>query len=309
MADSKWIEGLHPSMPVEEAARTVLEVRLEAVIRRLPQALEQAEEDPEHVHQLRVSTRRAAAALRIFAAYLPDKSHNKLRKYLRRIRRSAGEARDWDVFLQSLTDRLTSSSAGQKPGLDFLLGFGHSQRLAAQEYLLEANQENKTQGETLLQTTLENVAAPQDPGGTLADLARPLLTELVAELEQAANQDLNDYEHLHQVRILGKRLRYAMEIFACCFNSDFHERIYPAVEEMQEILGLANDSYVACERLKTMRTHLKQTQPEEWKRWQPGIEGLLHYHQRRLPKHRRTFQQWWKKWHGSELEMWTTISI
>ena len=46
-------------------------------------------------------------------------------------------------------------------------------------------------------------------------------------------------------RIGAARLRYAMEVFADCFPPPFREVLYPMVEEMQEILGRANDSQVA----------------------------------------------------------------
>src|SRR5690242_19116005 len=122
MIDSKWIGGLTPDMPVHKAAEHVLEVRLGAVAYHLPLALEQAHEDPEHIHDLRVSTRRAAAALRIFADCLPAKVHKSSKKYLRRLRRSAGQARDADVFLTTVSARFVRARTLQKPGYDFLLG-------------------------------------------------------------------------------------------------------------------------------------------------------------------------------------------
>src|SRR5271166_2129584 len=63
------------------------------------------------------------------------------------------------------------------------------------------------------------------------------LLVLLGELNQTASDDLNDCENLHQVRIIGKRLRYAMEVFAGCFAPPFREKLYPAMEEMQTILG------------------------------------------------------------------------
>jgi hypothetical protein len=62
MADGKWIAGLTPEMPIEEAARIVLAVRLSAARHHLPLAAGRADEDVEHVHQLRVASRRAGAA-------------------------------------------------------------------------------------------------------------------------------------------------------------------------------------------------------------------------------------------------------
>ena len=56
------------------------------------------------------------------------------------------------------------------------------------------------------------------------DLARPLLFERLQDLERTALGDLTDYGQLHQVRIAGKRLRYAMEVFADCFDPAFRVR-------------------------------------------------------------------------------------
>jgi CHAD domain-containing protein len=133
----------------------------------------------------------------------------------------------------------------------------------------------------------------------LCDAARPRLAWLLRELQTAAAGNLEEYEHLHQVRILGKRLRYAMEIFACCFDDSFTDQHYPMVEEMQEILGAANDSHVACQRLALVRGMLKTAHPAQWKRFKAGIEGLLRFHQRQLPQQRRKFERWWERWQKS----------
>src|ERR1043165_1671605 len=142
MADEKWITGLQGDMPACEAAKKVLSIRLGVVRDRLPSAVFHAEDDIEHVHQLRVGTRRAAAALRIFAQCLPERLFDKTRKTLRALRRSAGEARDWDVFLEMLQTRQGKTDAKQRRGLDFLLGFAHGQRVLAQEHLQQAYDAN-----------------------------------------------------------------------------------------------------------------------------------------------------------------------
>src|SRR5689334_6327389 len=98
MADGKWIEGLQARTPIAQAARQTLTVRLDVVRQRLEQVLHEADHDGEHVHQLRVGTRRADAALRIFRTCLPGRVYKAARRRLRRLRRAAGAARDWDVF-------------------------------------------------------------------------------------------------------------------------------------------------------------------------------------------------------------------
>src|SRR6188768_1175139 len=101
-ASTKWIEGIGPDTPVEEAARRSLEPRLSAVSHLLPMAAHLASHDVEHVHRLRVATRRATAALKLYSDCVPRKQFRWLKRRLRKIRRAAGDARDLDV----LSDRL-----------------------------------------------------------------------------------------------------------------------------------------------------------------------------------------------------------
>ena len=61
-----------------------------------------AAHDVEHVHRLRVATRRASAALKLYRDCVGDKPARWMKKWLRKIRRAAGDARDLDV----LADRL-----------------------------------------------------------------------------------------------------------------------------------------------------------------------------------------------------------
>src|SRR5262249_51963951 len=161
----------------------------------------------------------------------------------KRVRRAAGEARDWDVFLGTLAKLGWPRGDRRRPGLDFLLGYGTAQRALAQSHLEEAGCQYPFDFDRLISETVAAVHRPanQPELQTMADLAWPMLAGLLRELDEAAAQDLEDYDHLHRVRIVGKRLRYAMEVFAECFEETFRTQAYAAVEEMQEILGNAND--------------------------------------------------------------------
>jgi CHAD domain-containing protein len=302
MAEGKWISNLGPGMPLGEAARIALEVRLGVVVEYLPLAQTRADEDAEYVHQLRVGTRRAVAALDIFAPCLPEKIYTRTRRRLRRLRRAAGDARDWDVFLISLRqDQKPRAQRKTAPaGKDFLTGYCLGQRAAAQARL----EDTGTDVDCLKRLAVETTAAIRENSAAkvLVELARPMLSRLLKELNQAAAEDLNDYAKLHQVRIRGKRLRYAMEIFTDCFWPPFREKLYPAVEEMQEILGRANDSHVAAGRLKAMREKLHQALPAEWRRYRDEIDRLIRLHQRRVPQEKQRFLKWWKEWEGQNPE-------
>jgi CHAD domain-containing protein len=267
MAEGKWIEGLSADTPLVEAAGHVLNVRLHTVGQALPKASQESDKDPEYVHQLRVATRRADAAVRIFRSCLPRKVYKSARKRLRRMRRAAGAARDWDVFLIALDERRPKQPAKEQAGLDFLFGYAHGQRTAAQVELTSVGDEEHATFDAFRHETAAAVHPANDlpADANLVDLARPLLTGLLGDLEWAASGDLEDYAHLHLVRIAGKRLRYAMEVFADCFALSFRGALYPRVEEMQETLGRANDSHVAEGRLADLRRRMKLGWAAEWK--------------------------------------------
>ena len=227
MAGGKWIHDLTATTPLPDAARRVLTLRLGVVHDYMPLAMHEPYKDPEHVHQLRVGTRRARAALDIFRICLPEEAYKRAKKCLGSIRRTAGEARDWDVFLTGLTEWGKGQNPRRLAGLNALMGYALAQRIAAQNQLEEFDEEASAFG-TLLARTVDAVRPPDDPHlGTLADLARPLLSRLLDELDRAAAGDLTDYGQLHQVRIAGKRLRYAMEVFAGCFPRAFAKRTIP----------------------------------------------------------------------------------
>jgi CHAD domain-containing protein len=288
LAGGKWIDDLKASTPLADAARHVLTVRLQVVRDHLPGALHEAHQDPEHVHQLRVGTRRAGAALQIFESCLPERAFRQAKKRLRQVRRAAGRP---------------VRGERQRPGVDFLTGYATGQRLLAQDQLRQVCADEPFAFDRLLAETVAAVQAPDDGGlKTLADLARPLLSDLLGNLDAAAAEDLEDYARLHQVRIAGERLRYAMEVFADCFVGAFRGELYPAVEAMQEILGNANDSHVAGQRLEALREHLRVSQAADGKRFRPGLDALLRFHRQRLPRERRRFLAWWRRWRQSGSE-------
>jgi CHAD domain-containing protein len=312
MADGKWIRDLTAETPVADAARRVLAARLQVMRDFLPLAVRQAGQEPKHIHQLRVGTRRATASLDIFAPCLPRTAYKRAKNVLRDIRRAAGEARDWDVFLATLRGKHQRPTPQSSPGLDFLTGYALAQRVVAQAHLNEVGKDHPFAFERLLAETVAAVHKPATANvRTLVELARRLLIGLLREFEQAAAGNPKDYQHLHKVRILGKRLRYAMEVFADCFAPPFREQLYPNVEAMQEILGNANDSHVACGRLDALRANVRTLLPNEWKRLKPSIDGLLRYHRERLPRERQRFLEWRGQWRqsGSEAAFTALLNI
>ena len=301
MAEGKWIRDIEAETPVPEAARRVLRKRLDVVRKHLDRVANE-NKDPETVHQLRVSSRRTAAALEMFAACLPSKIHSKAKKKLKKLRRAAGAVRDWDVFLQSLHTRGIPTKA-RGIGLNLVIGYALGQRRVARAQLDAVARDVSEKFAKFAKKVAAAVERDTSRAHvqTLAEMAPKSLLPLMHALTEAAGRDLRDPDKLHQVRIAGKRLRYAMEILAPCFGPTFREQLYPAVEEMQEILGRANDSRFAMARLDELRGQIQEN-ATPGKRSVTALAQLAAHHQHRLDRERQRFERWWQAWNKSEGE-------
>ena len=104
-SNSKWVDG-KPDDSVRRVARRALSSRLERMWHYLELAVRAPRSETENVHQLRVFSRRAAAAMEIFEAWLPTRRGRSIRKKIKHVRKAAGAARDFDVLLLRWSQRL-----------------------------------------------------------------------------------------------------------------------------------------------------------------------------------------------------------
>lgn len=277
-AHSKWIEGLAADQPVEDAARRVLELRLRRVWELLPAAAYEAEQDVEHVHQLRVASRRAHAALLAFDAYLPRRRGRKLDKQLRRVRRAAGDARDFDVQLarlKSLADSGDASAAELLPRIAKRRAKAQP-RIARMHRKLEAQRFPDQVTEMLGRVRAPAEAGEERLGAFAANSIRRATERFFAAEAFAAD----GYAALHRFRIRAKSLRYTLEIFASLWPDSVREDIYPVVEEAQELLGEIVDRHVAIVRFDSWRRDCRRESVRDafkqlWKREQTALADSL----------------------------------
>jgi CHAD domain-containing protein len=276
-------------MAVPSTARSALTTRLAAVRDALTRVLGGAADDPERVHKLRVATRRATAAVQAFAVCLPERAVRRAKRRLRAIRRTAGAARDWDVFFTAVSKWAVDQPAPARPGLDALLGWAAANRQAAQAGLELLGEDHPSAANRLLSDTVSAVSRAATP---LPELARSELAALLRELADTAAHDPADDAHLHRVRILGKRLRYAVEVFDRWLPPGFRDRLTPALKELQDVLGRFNDSVVAGRHLDEFAAHVRAFHPTAWERARPGVEALAAHHDAERIVGRRRFGEW-----------------
>lgn len=255
---SKWIVVADAGAPVGIVAARAIRKRLSAVWTILPRACEPAG-DPEQVHQLRVATRRALAALEAFETLLPTKRRGWFEKQLRRLRRAAGEARDLDV----LTDRLAEDLGGPGPGMPkrppSVRGRAARSRLVAMlsRQRVVSRQPIRERHERLLEADwparvdalLEGLRGGR-ADDSFATYARRRFRPLASHFFAAADRSMRDADELHAFRIEGKKLRYILEIFATVFPERVRSQCAAALERLQETLGDFTDHSAAADRFR-----------------------------------------------------------
>jgi CHAD domain-containing protein len=284
----KWVEGVFPNDRTGTVAVRTLQGRFGVILQMLPLAAEKAEEDVEYVHQLRVWTRRATAALNLYEELIPRRRFLWVKKQLKRLRRTANDARDCDVLIGRLKEKFLNRSASR------WLEEVRAERAEAQKALVAVHKRLRRgrRFERRIDKLLERVRVRNEgnagaAAARFADWARGHLRRLTERFFAAVPADPADQAALHKLRIRGKELRYAMELLVGAFpGALLQTRLYPAVEVMQDRLGELNDLAMAKARLQhkiQAARHSKRAAP--WRR-------LLRDEQAQLDQARQKFWEW-----------------
>jgi CHAD domain-containing protein/uncharacterized protein Yka (UPF0111/DUF47 family) len=282
----KWIAGVAAGDRPSDVAVRTLQNRLGAVLQLLPLAAEKAEEDISYIRELRVWTRRATAALGLYEDLLPRRRFSWMKKQLKRIRRAANDARDCDVLIERL--RKQPSSRGTKRWLEAV----RAEREEAQKAVVDAH-ERLRRGDRFarrIDKLLQRVRSrgEEEAGAASArfgDWSGQRLRPLVELFFGAVPFERTDEAALHQFRVRGKELRYAMELLAGAFPDEFRTRLYPTIEAMQDRLGEINDLASAKARLHQKLKAASGSKLAAWRR-------LLASEQAQFSQARQAFWDW-----------------
>jgi len=281
MADSnRWLVRDARRLPVGTVAAETLRNRLDAVWTELRAACASPDQ-AEHVHQLRVATRRALAAFDAFHGVIPAKRRDWFKHRLRRLRRSAGEARDLDV----LTDRLSCEPATRAHGR--LIAMLARQRLTSRQPI---RAELERLGDEDWPTRVDRLITVVDGRRRHASFrafARRRLRPLVASFFEQADRRLRDRDELHTLRIAGKKLRYALEIFATALPARARTRCAGALEQLQKTLGQFTDHAAAADRLQRWASSTDAGPNHDL------LVALCDQERTKASAARKTFSKWW----------------
>jgi CHAD domain-containing protein len=280
----KWLTNATPDAPVDRVARNALQTRLRAVMHFLA-AVGGSQRRPEAIHQLRIWTRRAGAALRLFRPAIPKRRRKWIEKALRSIRRTAGVVRDCDVHLARL------AAEGDPPRS--LVALLKRQRRTARKELkaLRRRLQKDNRLERKAARLLNEIAWPKRHSTRAAPAFRTWCRQQIAPLGAAffalAAGELAADRQFHALRIAGKRLRYGLELAATAMPPRAHRQLHDELIAVQDRLGEVCDHMVAVGRLRNWIAAARKSGQRR------KLAALLDREQAHLAASRRRFLDWW----------------
>jgi CHAD domain-containing protein len=307
----KWISGFDASQSLAEAARRALKQRLEAV-EKLLRPVRRPSMTVDQVHQLRVATRRSSAALRAFERCLKNNTLRRMNRRLKKIRSAAALVRSADVHLMLLGRQLEAASNEDRAPLEHLISFITLERAErARDLARPARKLTKGKFQRRVDKLLESIKDresveenPACPTGdsieTFQRAADSSLARMAAELEESLAANLNDPVALHALRLHGKRLRYALEIFAACLAASTRDKLYGELAALQERLGAINDQYELAQRASEAADQLRQAlqqneqDPNATHGLWPELEKLQNSYRLAAEAAHQKFLEWWQ---------------
>jgi CHAD domain-containing protein len=197
--------------------------------------------DEETVHDLRVASRRARELLDYLETALPQGAYQKLRAPAKKITSRLGELRETEVNL-TLTEKLQNEGLIQPLAAELLI---HSLNNRKRKLQLKVNQQMGAGKFAPYKKFLGKLKG--------ARLAIPASQEVLQRRADdfysfSLPEDMQD-EALHELRILTKKFRYALEIHNRLRNLRLG-RFILRMKGLQELLGQIHDLFVFTNLIK-----------------------------------------------------------
>jgi len=274
--------------------------------------------DLEHIHRMRVASRRLRAALPLFQDCFSARKAAVWERALRQVTRSLGATRDTDVQIDSLNHFLGEVKNSQYiPGVRRILLRWTQRREKQQKKVLQVLDEIQTSrifekmGSALLAFTL-GVDPSLPPPHFLyeqADRAIGVALDEFLGFEPYISQPEKMAE-LHQMRIVAKKLRYTLEIFAPIYGEKLAAAI-STLRSAQDLLGEIHDCDVWVSVLPEFLEQEKQRvigfygNPGPWNLLLPGVRAFQAERAANRVEKYQTFLHKWQLW--QEKQVWLSL--
>ena len=284
----------------------VLRAQLDAMCKLREDALDW--KDPEGVHDMRVLSRRLRSAVSDFKPYFRKASLS--RNELRAIADSLGDVRDEDVALIALEKLKSKAKGTATEGIEMLAEEIRQRRKLARSALKQAIKKsavNSFHNKLARELRTLTIAFPRKPRAERNEQSVWLFREIGIQVIKARLKDFVaasphlyapfEIKDLHGMRILAKRLRYAIELFGTCWGDEL-EPLAKEVSLLQTSLGELHDCDVWIEslgsRLKRATRSVKVD--EEARKLREGAAWLFRHFVSERMQHYRDAITRWEQW-------------
>ena len=200
-------------------------------------------EDPDAIHDLRVSIRRLTQCFRIFRGLLRPGPVKELRRRLRAVMKQCGAVRNCDVALELLQESGIATGAT-------VVKLRNKREDAAGKLRRHLKKERRRR-HPALGAAVNRSGRGWQLDRTLEDNLRLLLPALAEDFFQtgaAATVAGASYASLHRFRLRAKRFRYTLERFERFYTSEM-VRGAKDLKGLQDRLGAINDCVVTMDLL------------------------------------------------------------
>jgi CHAD domain-containing protein len=260
-------------------AHQVITEQFQALVKQKKHVL--ADEDPEHLHKMRVAARRLQSALQTFeqAIELPKAAQI---KSVRTLAKTLGRLRDLDVQRNAIDNDYypLMDDAGQSQLNTLLKKIQHDRQDAFEdvERILTGGHYKKLKNafEEGLENRQYGAIAQMPLNFVIPELIHPLLANLLLHpgwLIPTHSSDMTHSPTLHELRKTCKAVRYQAEFFEPFYNASFQDWI-TELKTLQDNLGKIQDGYV-LQMLHRQKIEL------------PELQGAIDRHQRQA-------MEWWE---------------
>ena len=198
--------------------------------------------DPEHIHQMRVASRRLRTAFTVFGQVDRELKAHPVVAELRWLGGLLGEARNWDILLAETFPK-SLATFPDEPALTALLRQATIRRRRTRAALGRALYSARYLA-LVLNLSEFVIAVRERPALSVAvaPVAAMMLTRRHKQLRKRARHllDLSMTER-HALRIAAKKMRYAAEFFGSLFKGATLDRFRRRFGQLQKVLGALND--------------------------------------------------------------------
>lgn len=273
--------AVRATAPVNKIARQVVKQRVQAAAWYWKRVAQRHAPRVEDIHQLRVWSRRAIAAIELFGSQLPEVPARDLIRVLNKARKRAGHVRDSDIL------DATFDKQGRKALRETLAKLKDQREQAAGK--LRRSYAKKVKSGRLRDLTKGALKTAHEAQEVLfGDWFRQEFATASAPFRKQLRTANWNPRQVHSLRIAGKRVRYALEIGLPSLPTRKGQQLYAALEAFQRQLGAICDDLSLSEQLRELASGTSEPARRSL------LEAAAKRHQTQAKAGLTTFGRWWK---------------